>query len=474
MSSKRHMQRIRKFVVPAVWAGVVVVLGLLAWRALDLGTKLTVSRAVGDLMARNRVDEARKALLDLNDRRLIIGAVTDALASDEDNVPGKLELLRTLDELKETGAMRRALDSEALSTRRAAAAYFSDDETLRPQVSKIVLDWLADDDASGRRYAAQLCSRLQLTEAVPVLRAALEKPPRTADDEELAVAALNALVNLDDQGVGETAWRLAADGGLPEQVRSAAMYALSRTKDVPLKKTRELALKVVQDGAEGSLLRTTAATILQRKELADEEVWDALERVLVSRDEPEPALQRVCLNSLGTAAPFERLERVLLRPEVYGHEYFGVRIDVATALAALNLRKPLVYDILLGYLVDEDPKDPRFPPDTQHLVRAEGWATLWTLTGMMTGVDKPELFAKQPPAFTDPVRIRQNLWSHQWLRPGFNRNQDMWNALMAKAKDLQAMKHVRDTYTNAKGTILDSWKATAEAQKQPSDDKPGD
>jgi len=480
MSSTRRthtMRTIRKFVVPAVWVGLAIAIGYLAWQTLGLTPRIKASRAVGNLMDRNHVDEARKTLLDLNDRKLVIGELTDALNSDEDNVAGKLEVLATLHRLKETGAIRRAIGSDSASTRRAAAAYFANDESLRPQVTKIVLDWLTDTGASDRRYAAQLSSRLQLTDAIPVLRSALERTPRTTSEENLAVDSLNALASLDPDGIGDIAYRLASDGSVPEQVRGAAFYALSRAKDVPKEKTRALALKVLKDPAQGNLIRSSATTILQRREMANDEVWDALEQVLVSRDEEDYVVQRLCLNAIGVAAPMDRLERVLLRPEVYGHDYFGVRIDVATAVAAMNLRKPLVYDVMLDYLVYEDPQDPKIPKDTQHLVRAEGWATLWTLTGMMGLVDRPELFKKQPKPLTDETRIRQTLWDGQWRRAGFTR--DMWEELRSKAGDLEHMKRVRDVYTGAKGTILDRWKAAAAGettppQDEPPPDKPGD
>jgi len=480
MSSKRRthtMRTVRKFVGPALWVGIAIAIGILAWRSLGLTAKLKAGRAIANLMARNHVDEARKTLFDLNDRKLVIGELTDALDSDEDNVGGKGELLATLHVLKETGVIRRAIDSDSASTRRAAAAYFSNDESLRPQVSKIVLDWLNDAGASDRRYAAQLSSRLQLTDAIPSLRAALERTPRTTAEEELAVDSLNALASLDPDGIGDTAFRLASDGNTAEQVRSAAFYALSRAKNVPKEKTRALALKVLKDPAQSNLIRSSATAILQRKEMADDEVWDALEQVLVSRDEEDYAVQRMCLNAIGVAAPMDRLERVLLRPEVYGHDYFGVRTDVATAVSAMNLRKPLVYDVMLDYLVYEDPQDPKIPKDTQHLVRAEAWATLWTLTGMMAGVDKPELFKKQPAPLIGETRIRQGLWDSQWRRPGFT--QGMWNELKEQAGDLEQMKRVRDLYTSAKGTILDRWKAAAEGETPPPQDdtppdKPGD
>ena len=76
---------------------------------------------------------------------------------------------------------------------------------------------------------------------------------------------------------------------------------------------------------------------------------------------------------------------------------------------------------MLDYLVDDDPLD------TQHLVAKEGWVTLWSLTGVMYGLEQTELFPSEPEQMQDPDKIRAHLFSRAWLRP--NVTEERWKAV---------------------------------------------
>jgi hypothetical protein len=173
-------------------------------------------------------------------------------------------------------------------------------------------------------------------------------------------------------------------------------------------------------------------------------------------------VQRNCLYSLGMMSPSdaavaeryrERLIQLLLDRRVYHSPYFATRVDVTTALCALNVREPIVIDIMADYLVDED-KD-----DKEHLVRQQAWLTLWTLTGeRLDDVPRPELFDRPPPPFTDREAMRDALFN-RGKRPGIDRDRNA--AVAMAAKDLAWMQKARQVYQSGKARIVERWRSEA-------------
>ena len=183
--------------------------------------------------------------------------------------------------------------------------------------------------------------------------------------------------------------------------------------------------------------------------------------MLLSETEKDRVLQRNCLFSLAEMTPadpafadryLDRFTQLLLDRRVYHSPYFATRVDVATALCALNVREPIVIDIMADYLVDVD-RD-----DVELLVRQQGWLTLWTLTGeRLDDVPNPGLFDRPPPPFPDRKAARPYYVTR--ARWGITPEQ---NAAVAKmAKDLALMQRARQVYLSSKSRIVERWRDEA-------------
>jgi hypothetical protein len=243
--------------------------------------------------------------------------------------------------------------------------------------------------------------------------------------------------------------KLVANDELPERRRSAALETLGRLDNAPREKVQEIAIGLLRDRTESTLMRGKAAVVLCERRFANETTWSALESRLLDEKDGDEIVQRLCLNKLGATAPLDRIRKLLYDRRVYTHRYFGIRMNVATALAALNVREGVAFDILCQYLVDQDPDDDQF------LVRQEAWLSLWTLTGVAYGIPRKELFVRAPKPMPDTERARRYLWSWTYTRPGVS--QDQVTALKRVTPDLEQMKAIRDTYRKLKATQLLAW-----------------
>ncbi|MHC4933100.1 MAG: HEAT repeat domain-containing protein [Planctomycetota bacterium] len=424
-----------------------------------------VARAVDDILAGHETAKARQALRDAENRGLVIEELKDALESEKGTVKGKIEIIRTLNNWREVRVARRALHSTNLETRRAAAWFYHGSEANQEEVKGVVLDWLGDGDADGRSMAAQLVGQLKIEEAVPVLIEALDRGASTRAETNFLVGAMSALAALKPEGLGPRILKIAEDTGADVDLRRMAFMHLGRMKDVPREQVQQLMLSTLADSKSGNLLRNHAASALANKDLADENVWKALEEALLAPG-GDQVVQRTCLRALGESAPLDRVRGILLDRRVYGHPYFAIRVDVATGLAALGVKERIALDLLTDFLVDEDRND------TQLLVRQEGWLSLWTLSRRVILPDKfqdsKKLFSNPPGAFKDEEKIRETLFKPSFTRPGVTNL--MVDALKPVASDLDEMKRIRQVFNQQKDDIVASWKNEAEEDAGP---KPG-
>jgi HEAT repeat protein len=452
---KSRVGKILNWVLGLVIAGLVFKLVVLDW--YDLENKLTVWRRVADIEAGREVGRAREALYGVDNRGLVVDALKDALESEDGSVRGKIEIIRTLRIWREVRAARRALDSDVLSTRRAAAWVFHGDETVRPEVVKIVAAWIGDEGADARSMAAQLVGQLQLKEAVPHLLKALDETPRSAQDTQFLVAAISALSRLRPEGFGPKVLALAKRKEVDLEVRRTAFSVIAHLEDLPTGEVRDLLLTTLTDRSSGDLLRQQAAVALRRTAFAGEEVWKALEEVLFAKGE-DLVLQRHCLSSLGESAPLDHFRRTILDTRVWKHDYFGIKVDVATALAVLNVRERFALDILIEYLGDEDRMD------TQNLVQQEAWLTLWVLTGLKHGLKTEDegLFSNRPRPFREEKAMREHFRSASWTRVGVT--QEMVRAVTAVAEEKGEMARIGEIYTQMKERIVQGWREEEEAK----------
>jgi hypothetical protein len=200
-------------------------------------------------------------------------------------------------------------------------------------------------------------------------------------------------------------------------------------------------------------MRKKAALSLKR--FPEERAWSVLEKALLSETEEDHILQRQCLFALGESLPLDRMRKLLLDPRVYRNPYFGVRTDVATALAALNVREGIALDILCDYLVDEDPQD------RDHAVRQDAWLSLWVFSGIAYGIEEQDLFRFPPRPFVDLEQAREFLFRHAQMRPGITVQQA--SAVKKMVADLAQMQKVRHTFSQTlKTQILAKWREEAE------------
>jgi len=195
-----------------------------------------------------------------------------------------------------------------------------------------------------------------------------------------------------------------------EAVRCEAVRLLGKLKNGPDEATRDLLLSLLADRGEPKELRMQAALALSAPRFEGPEAIAAFEKVLLDPGETDSIVQRACLREgLGRAASLDRLRELFRDRRVYGHPYFGIRVDVACGLASLGCDDETSLSILRGYLLDAD------PADKARLLPQEAWLSLWTLTGLAPGVRDPAPFAKRPRA---GAADRSRLFDYQQLRVG--------------------------------------------------------
>ncbi len=363
---------------------------------------------------------------------------------------GKNDLLTTLAQVTGNRQMDWALDSKVLTTRRAAAWYHAGDPARAERAGAIAEEWIADGDARDRDLAAELCGRLKRGAAIPHLFGLLSVDPRDPANAPLLQKARIALSALEGEGLAARAMELARSADVDMTIRAEAFDVAARLDDAPQEELRALLLAIAQDGAAPPFLRDRAIYALGGEKFADEKVWTALQGILFDPDLTEaPAdterrraerwvVQRFAFGSLGRTYPLDRLPQLLLDRRLHTHPYFAIRVDVATALSVLRVRKRIALEILCSFLVDEDPSD------TQRLTRQEGWLSLWQLTGTAYGVADVKLFQHPPAPMSEELLVRRYLFSVQTLRPGVNARQI--EAVKAIAGDVARMTRIRQTY----------------------------
>lgn len=453
---------------------VAAVLVWIAWNFFRVGDRVTKWQALEDICSGRAVAQGRHDLLDLNDRAGVLEALREKLAAPGDSIRCKKNYLQTLSPqyFNQPRTINRALDSDQEATRRAAASLRYGDPELRDRCAEIALAWLKDPGADSRHDAVMICRHLRLEEAVPTLLEVLDLVPETADELQLVEFALSALRDFKPKGLSGKLLAIAENAELNERMRAAALETLGRVDDAPREKVQAIALRLLGDRSQNTFMRGKAVNVLRLKAYANEATWSALEAVLLDEQETDGIVQRSCLNALGAHADLDRLVKLLFNRRVYTNAYFGFRIDVAAALAALNLRERVAFDILCEYLVDDD------PADTMFRVRAEAWLSLWTLAGetygRYYGLPRPEIFQRAPKPLRDREMARHYLWRTETTRPGVK---DQHVAVLKQLiPDLKQMKRIREEFEKRKAEVLDRWererKEEEEAQAPPKKPEP--
>ncbi|MCK6458968.1 MAG: hypothetical protein L6Q95_03645 [Planctomycetes bacterium] len=444
-------------------AGLVVAVA--AWKLFDLGTRLEVNAAVREIARNGSVAKARTTLELLDNRAFVLEKLSEAVEDDSHDVRGKSNLLSTLTMFNQPRALRRALDSKSVTTQRAACSLLWGDPELKTRCGEIALAWLKDPGADDRASAASICGHLDLGEAQPVLLEIVARDPTTASEQVLFMRALAGIKDPKPPALVERLFGIASSEGMDKDIRGIALESLQRIKEGPRDRVLELSIGILADANASPILRSKAA--LGLREFPEDRAWQALEAVLLSEGGRDEILQRNCLYALGQMNPadpalarryVDRLRQLLVDRRVYGNPYYAIRVDVATALAALYARDPITLDIMGDYLVDEDPKD------KEHLVRQEAWLTLWTLTGTrLPDLPEPELFMTPPQPFPDPLQAREYFFRRAHYRPGITMKQ---SAMVAKiAGDLPRMQKTRQQYQSLRAQILEQWRIEEEARK---------
>lgn len=457
--NKARLQKLLNWILTAV---IVVLAGWIIWSQFGLGNWIQRRNAIDDLLAGRRVSQARQDLRDLRDRAAVVAALKEGLEGDAP-VQGKIEVLNTLVGWRETRAARRALGSSFVSTRRAAAWVFFGDEEARDDVREIVVEWIGDEGADGRHLAALVAGQLKLEECVPVFLKALDRAPKDDADGVFQSRALDALRTMKVEGLADKALAMAENDTLDPRVRGKAFEIVGALEDAPTERVQALMLGVLVDRHANNLLRHRAATVLRRPPYGNETVWTALKEVLLRPDD-DIVIQRTCLHGLGSHMPLDRLEEILLEKGVWKHRYFGVRADVATAFAAMNVRKRVALEAMCEYMVDDDPKD------VLRVVRREAWFTYWSLTGAVFGVEEKRLFLSPPKRMQDEVSLRRWMWSSAPGRPGIT--EGMVSAVAKITGDLAKMKNVRQSCLEHVGAAVERW-AEQDAGNEPAEEPSG-
>lgn len=450
-----HMKKLlsKKAVLTIAGVAIAGATVLIVWNVFDIGTRMTLSGAINDILAGRNVGQARQALHDLakeTGRAEVIAALKEAVGEDTDSVQGKMNLIDALSAFKEPRAVRRALGSKSVSSRRAAAWKFHADKSVKDSVRTTVIEWIRDDNADKRGLAAMIVNKLQISECIPALYGAIKSTPETNEQLQFAQQALDALATFKPDGLAERVMEIAEDEEQHSMLRGRAFRVAIRLDDVPFEKLQGLLLRIVKNPEANNILRNMAAGVLRGEKFGNADAWTVLEAVLLSEGD-DPVIQRGCLYALGDHAPLERIKNLLLDRRVYNHAYFGIRVDVASGLAALHVQEKLALEIMCTYMVDEDDNDKDL------LVSQEGFLTFWALTGLAAGIAEQvahtdlevvvRLFQRTPKAIPSEEGIRKYLWSASFLRLGVSQKmveavQQLTTSNLAKVKS-SVLKGIR-------------------------------
>jgi hypothetical protein len=435
--------------------------GWILWDVFDVGTKITIHQSVNDIVNGRDPIDARKELLTLNARAETIEALADALNADNDQVTGKIEIISTLNAFKETRPVVRALNADVASTRYAAAVALHGRKPHKERVGEIAMEWLGDSSAPARYQAILIARALNLEAALPKIIEALDEVVAGDASVEMARAVMESLKKFQPDGVAEKVVKVAGDPNLDFRYRIEALKVLPQLKAASKEEMLPLVLGIVKDKKANKVLRMNAAMVLRDKDLYNEETDAVLRAVLVDPAGESVEVQRECLKRLGLHAPLPELKELLQSRPLRHHKYFGIRSDVATALAGMNLEDRVTFDILCEYLVDVDGVGDK-NRDRAFIVRREAWCSLWLLTGMMAGLKERDLF-KTPYKLPEEVD-RSVLFRFNYNRPGIT--PAMVTAMDRLTPDLNEMQKIRTEYANAWETIQKLREERAKAKKE--------
>ncbi|MGQ0615366.1 MAG: HEAT repeat domain-containing protein [Planctomycetaceae bacterium] len=454
---KAFLKRINWNLVATV--AVVVVAAVVLLRALDVGTRWDLSRSVSQLLRGEEPDKARRTLLAISNRAMVVEALKEALESEEGSVRGKLYVAQALlAEGAESGwneprPVYRALGSKVASTRRAAAFLLYARAGYQEASMAVAMEWLRDKSAPERSLAIQIVMTTKPPEVVPDLLEMMRQPARNAEEAQLVRMALSALGTFRPKGIAAEVLALAVDPKSEVDVRGQAFRLLGRLEDADAAATGEAMRTILLDRGAGAVIRNMVAGELRLKAYAGERTWEALERVLRAKDEApsDEWIQRECLRSLGEHLPMDRLQALLRDRDVYGHRNYGVRSDTASAMAPMLQKDKVAFDILCEMLVDEEARDTKFT------VRQEAWISLWMMTRRAFGAQDQQLFVKIPALPSEPRR--ENMFAFS-LGRGIDDKQ--LAAIEALLPNLATMQRVRQSYIQEWSRIEEEWRAEAE------------
>jgi len=407
-----------------------------------------VRTSINQIIAGSEIRENRDTLRDMDDRQYVVDKLKDVL-DRRTTVAGKMRVLDTLSALNESRVVRRAFHSDEPSTRRAALARMPHAEEVEHATkTKIVLDWIRDDQADMRARAMNTAAMLKIQEAVPVLVEFLDRPPQPGAD--LTRNAVSALGRLQPDDVVERLRPIAGDEDRDPVVRAFALRAMSHADDAPEDWVGDTAVALLKDRSTTNQPRIIAAGVLDDPRFTSPKTLAALKEVLLATSDPHPIVQRSCLRALGKTAPIEDYQALLLEPRVYDHPYFALRVDVASSLSVLRVKKRLALEILCEYLVYEDEQD------IARLVRREAMLSLFRMTGTAYGVPEPEHFQRPPVEIEDKDKARREFFNQGPAR--YRGSMKRVNAVKQVIGDDAKMARIRQTYLNNIDTFLEAWR----------------
>ena len=472
---------------PVASIGLVLILAVIAggilWNSLDLGTTWRIRSAVGDLMQVRNLTPARE-ILQQAPRGPTIDALQNALEDGSASPGGKVNVLLMLASFKESRAVRRAMDSDVLSTKRGAAYVLQGRDDCREEACGIALEWLNEKGAKDRGLAILILRTSKRLDAIPAIKAIVENEGRNDESVKAVVRAIEALNYLEAPEITDMILDLAQDASVHPGVRGEAFRVLTFLKDTPRNKLRGLLIAIIKDPASSNAMRNKAVSLLGLPENSSPEGWELL-REIVLDTEQNHVYQRSALGALAKSYPLDKLEELLLDRKLYAHPYFGIRSDVATGLGNLRSETRLTLDILTEMLVDDDPQD------LTDEVPRQAWLSWWYLSGLHYGASKPELFRRVPTKLKDEGQLRYYVFAFSSANsPAVSRaqinaldgftmtvedsklrtsNPDEYQRL--KTVKFAECKKIRDTYRAKIDWTIERWKQSEKKAEEKAEPK---
>jgi len=459
--------------------GVAAVVAAILWNTLDLGTVLSIHNNVDDLANGRNLPVARSELKK-TPRGPTIEALKEALDEEDGTPVGKYQVLLLLNEFKESRAVARAIESSVLSTQRGAAYFSQNPKGDSARACEIAIKWLDDKGAADRRLAILILRANNRREVIPQLKQIIENEGTNAQSAAEVIRAIDALNHMQAEGIGPLILKLASNKSIDARVRAEAFRVLTNREDTPRDELRALLTDIAKDKKAPSSMRSNAVLTLGMPANANEEVWELLKSILLDPDEPNEIFQRSALDALRRSYPLDKLAGLILDRRVYGHRFFGVRTDVATAIGNLRIESRLALDVLTEMLVDDDPRD-----YTDNVPR-QAWLSWWLLSGLTYGASHPERFRRVPLKIQNEDDLRFYLFAIQHANvptisvaqvralEGFTmgmediklRNTAPKEYQRLKAAKFAECKKIHDVYRAKIDSTIDKWKEKAAKEKK--------